>query len=169
MVSLQLKQYKLSMYCFQTAVIQDEHDDIHLVAMKSRKNPSTGATTRACFWGLKVSRSLFSTCLAMLKQRRLGIVFGLDDTLIVANTTRTFKVQINSLRHKISCERDPFRVSGMKSQIERYCGQLLLLNIEYIKYVICIGINSIGKITYLRKAGKEQSSSRLLVNDKVRY
>lgn len=157
------------MYCFQTAVIQEEHDDIHLVAMRSPKNPSTGATTQACFWGFKVSRSLFSTCLAMLKQRCLGIVFGLDDTLIVANTSRTFKDQINSLKHKISCESDPFRVSGMKSQIERYCDQLLLLNIEYIKYVICIGINSIGKLTYLHKAGKEQSSSRLLVNDKVRY
>ncbi|XP_078159971.1 CDPK adapter, putative (DUF1423) isoform X3 [Carex rostrata] len=111
----------------QTAVIQEEHDDIHLVAMKSPKNSTTGATTRACFWGFKVSRSLFSTCLAMLKQRRLGIVFGLDDTLIVANTSCTFKDQINSLKHKISCESDPFRASGMKSQIERYRQDLLIL------------------------------------------
>ncbi|KAF3322863.1 RNA polymerase II C-terminal domain phosphatase-like 1 isoform X3 [Carex littledalei] len=108
----------------QTAVIQEEHDEIHLVAMKSRKDPST---TRACFWGFKVSRSLFSTCLDMLKQRRLGIVFGLDETLIITNTTRTFRDQINSLKHKISCESDPFLVSGMKAQIERYRQDLLIL------------------------------------------
>jgi RNA polymerase II C-terminal domain phosphatase-like 1/2 len=128
-VSLQLVLHELFFYAWQTAVIQEEHDDIHLVAMKPKKKPSTGTTAWACFWGFKVPRSLFRTCLAMLKQRSLGIVLGLDKTLIVTSTMHTLKNRINSLKHKISSESDPLRVSGMEAKIERYLRPIII--IEY--------------------------------------
>lgn len=74
----------------------------------------------ACFWGFKVGDGLYNSCLTMLNTRCLGIVFDLDETLIVANTTRSFEDRIESLQRKISNESDPHRISGMIAEIKRY-------------------------------------------------
>lgn len=56
----------------------------------------------------------------MLNLRCLGIVFDLDETLIVANTMRSFEDRIEALQRKISLESDPQRLSGMQAEVKRY-------------------------------------------------
>ncbi|CAN1854178.1 RNA polymerase II C-terminal domain phosphatase-like 1 [Linum perenne] len=56
----------------------------------------------------------------MLNLRCLGIVFDLDETLVVANTMRSFEDRIEGLQRKISTEVDPQRVSGMLAEVKRY-------------------------------------------------
>ncbi|KAF0893477.1 hypothetical protein E2562_025270, partial [Oryza meyeriana var. granulata] len=74
----------------------------------------------ACFWGYKVPLGLYNSCLSMLNLRCLGIVFDLDETLLVANTTRSFEDRIDALQRKLSNEIDPQRISGMSAEIKRY-------------------------------------------------
>jgi RNA polymerase II C-terminal domain phosphatase-like 1/2 len=104
----------------QTAVIPIGEEEIHLVAMNSRKDLMNSTSKTACFWGFKVGGGLYKSCLTMLNTRCLGIVFDLDETLVVANTTRSFEDRIESLQRKISNESDPHRISGMIAEIKRY-------------------------------------------------
>ncbi|KAG8385604.1 hypothetical protein BUALT_Bualt03G0062400 [Buddleja alternifolia] len=90
--------------------------EIHLVAMHSRKYEGQGP----CFWGFNVASSLYNSCLIMLNLRCLAIVFDLDETLIVANTMRSFEDRIEALQRKINSEPDPQRVSGMLAEVKRY-------------------------------------------------
>uniref|UniRef100_A0A0D9W7F4 protein-serine/threonine phosphatase n=1 Tax=Leersia perrieri TaxID=77586 RepID=A0A0D9W7F4_9ORYZ len=100
----------------KTAVFRVEAEEIHLVAMTSKRNlPSL-----AYFWGYKVPLGLYDSCLSMLNLRCLGIVFDLDETLIVANTTRSFEDRIDALQKKLSNEIDPQRISGMLAEVKRY-------------------------------------------------
>ncbi|KAG8037932.1 hypothetical protein GUJ93_ZPchr0024g29090 [Zizania palustris] len=100
----------------KTAVVPLGEEELHLVAMTSRRN----LTDHACFWGYKVPFGLYNSCLTMLNLRCLGIVFDLDETLIVANTTRSFEDRIDALQRKLSNETDPQRVNGMVAEIKRY-------------------------------------------------
>lgn len=99
----------------KTAVVSLGADELHLVAMRSRRNEFF-----PCFWGFCVAPGLYESCLVMLNLRCLGIVFDLDETLIVANTLRSFEDRIEALQRKVSCEIDPQRVTGMLSEIKRY-------------------------------------------------
>ncbi|KAC9975344.1 hypothetical protein E3N88_45007 [Mikania micrantha] len=99
----------------KTAVISLGGDELHLVAMHSRRNELL-----PCFWGFNVAPGLYESCLVMLNLRCLGIVFDLDETLIVANTSRSFEDRIEALQRKVSCEIDPQRIAGMLSEIKRY-------------------------------------------------
>ncbi|KAL8192488.1 hypothetical protein R6Q57_027673 [Mikania cordata] len=99
----------------KTAVVSLGGDELHLVAMHSRRNESL-----PCFWGFNVAPGLYESCLVMLNLRCLGIVFDLDETLIVANTSRSFEDRIEALQRKVSCEIDPQRIAGMLSEIKRY-------------------------------------------------
>lgn len=67
-----------------------------------------------------MASSLYNSSLAMLNLRCLGIVFDLDETLIVANTLRSFEDRIESLQRKINGETDPHRISSMIAEIKRY-------------------------------------------------
>ncbi|CAL0309356.1 unnamed protein product [Lupinus luteus] len=98
----------------KTAVVPLYGEEIHLVAMYSRIND------RPCFWGFIVAPGLYDSCLVMLNLRCLGIVFDLDETLIVANTMRSFEDRIEALQRKINSEIDPQRISGMQAEIRRY-------------------------------------------------
>ncbi|XP_061349419.1 RNA polymerase II C-terminal domain phosphatase-like 1 isoform X1 [Gastrolobium bilobum] len=98
----------------KTAVMPLTGEEIHLVAMHSRNND------RPCFWGFIVALGLYNSCLVMLNLRCLGIVFDLDETLIVANTMRSFEDRIDALQRKINSEIDPQRISGMQAEIKRY-------------------------------------------------
>ncbi|KAK4491676.1 hypothetical protein RD792_002442 [Penstemon davidsonii] len=100
----------------KTAVASIGVGEIHLVAMHSRKYE--GQTP--CFWGFNVASSLYNSCLVMLNLRCLGIVFDLDETLIVANTMRSFEDRIEALQRKLNSESDPQRVSGMLAEVKRY-------------------------------------------------
>ena len=86
------------------------------MAMTSERNMPDGA----CFWGFKVPLGLYNSCLSMLNLRCLGIVFDLDETLIVANTTRSFEDRIDAIQRKLNNETDPQRISGMLAEIKRY-------------------------------------------------
>ncbi|XP_076942816.1 RNA polymerase II C-terminal domain phosphatase-like 1 isoform X2 [Bidens hawaiensis] len=99
----------------KTAVVSLGGDELHLVAMRSRRNDLL-----PCFWGFNVAPGLYESCLVMLNLRCLGIVFDLDETLIVANTSRSFEDRIEALQRKLSCEMDPQRIAGMLSEIKRY-------------------------------------------------
>ncbi|KAK7246535.1 hypothetical protein RIF29_41404 [Crotalaria pallida] len=98
----------------KTAVVPLNGEEIHLVAMYSRSND------RPCFWGFNVAPGLYDSCLVMLNLRCLGIVFDLDETLVVANTMRSFEDRIEALQRKLSTEIDPQRISGMQAEIKRY-------------------------------------------------
>lgn len=87
-----------------------------MVAMPSRSNERQ----HPCFWGFSVAPGLYDSCLVMLNLRCLGIVFDLDETLIVANTMRSFEDRIDALQRKISTEVDPQRILGMLSEVKRY-------------------------------------------------
>ncbi|KAK7319660.1 hypothetical protein RJT34_04383 [Clitoria ternatea] len=89
-------------------------EELHLVAMHSRNDD------RPCFWGFIVGSGLYDSCLVMLNLRCLGIVFDLDETLIVANTMRSFEDKIDVLQRKMSSETDPQRISGMQAEVKRY-------------------------------------------------
>ncbi|PPR95420.1 hypothetical protein GOBAR_AA25232 [Gossypium barbadense] len=98
----------------ETAVMPMGDCELHLVAMYSRNSD------RPCFWGFNVARGLYDSCLVMLNLRCLGIVFDLDETLVVANTMRSFEDRIEALQRKMNTEVDPQRAAGMMAEIKRY-------------------------------------------------
>ncbi|CAN0852972.1 RNA polymerase II C-terminal domain phosphatase-like 1 [Linum grandiflorum] len=99
----------------KTAVMRVGANELHLVALHSRNGGEC-----PCFWGFLVAVGLYESGLTMLNLRCLGIVFDLDETLIVANTMRSFEDRIDGLQRKISTEVDPQRVAGMLAEIKRY-------------------------------------------------
>ena len=111
---------------FQTAVASFGGGEIHLVAMHSRKDQGQGP----CFWGFNVASSIYNSCLVMLNLRCLGIVFDLDETLVVANTMRSFEDRIEALQRKMNSESDPQRVLGIQAEIKRYHDDRIILK-EY--------------------------------------
>lgn len=104
------------MICLQTAVVALGNEELHLVAMPSKKNP----LQYSCFWGFTIPSGLYKSCLIMLNRRCLGIVFDLDETLVVANTMRSFEDRIYNLQQKISSETDQQRLAAMMAEIKRY-------------------------------------------------
>ncbi|KAM7525108.1 hypothetical protein LguiA_015010 [Lonicera macranthoides] len=100
----------------KTAVMSVGGGELHLVAM-----PSSNYDRQCpCFWGFNVAPGLYNSCLVMLNLRCLGIVFDLDETLIVANTMRSFEDRIEALQRKMNAEADPQRVSSMLAEVKRY-------------------------------------------------
>ncbi|WCJ28078.1 RNA polymerase II C-terminal domain phosphatase-like 2 [Euphorbia peplus] len=108
-------------YEFKTAVVLIGDEEIHLVAMPSKQKKFP------CFWCFQVPKGLYNSCLAMLNLRCLAIVFDLDETLIVANTMKSFEDRIEVLRAWIARETDPVRVSGMSAEMKRYMDDRMLL------------------------------------------
>lgn len=102
----------------QTAVVQLENgNELHLVAMA----PRAGTQPRPCFWAYLTSEGMYASCLGMLNLRCLAMVFDLDETLIVANTMRSFENRIEALDRKIrGLENDPQRRAGMAAEMKRY-------------------------------------------------
>ncbi|XP_039790666.1 RNA polymerase II C-terminal domain phosphatase-like 1 isoform X4 [Panicum virgatum] len=112
----------------KTAVVPLGDEELHLVAMTSRRN----LTNHACFWGYRLPFGLYNSCLTMLNLRCLGIVFDLDETLIVANTSRSFEDRIDALQRKLNNETDPQRRNGMLSEVKRYQDDKSILK-QYIE------------------------------------
>ncbi|KAJ4704459.1 RNA polymerase II C-terminal domain phosphatase-like [Melia azedarach] len=108
-------------YEFKTAVVVIGDEEIHLVAMPSKQKKFP------CFWCYSVASGLYNSCLGMLNLRCLAIVFDLDETLIVANTMKSFEDRIEALRAWIARETDPIRISGMSAELKRYIDDRMLL------------------------------------------
>ncbi|XP_059305403.1 RNA polymerase II C-terminal domain phosphatase-like 2 isoform X1 [Lycium ferocissimum] len=108
-------------YELKTAVVLLGEEEIHLVAMPSKQKKFP------CFWCYSVPVGLYSACLRMLNMRCLSIVFDLDETLIVANTMKSFEDRIEALRGWLARETDPIRLSGMSAEIKRYVDDRALL------------------------------------------
>ncbi|EPS63357.1 hypothetical protein M569_11428, partial [Genlisea aurea] len=108
-------------YELKTAVVLLGSEEIHLVAMpsKNKKFP--------CFWCYSVPRGLYGASLGMLNLRCLSIVFDLDETLIVANTMKSFEDRIEALMGWIDRENDPVRESVMTAEMKRYVEDRALL------------------------------------------
>ncbi|KAJ8753749.1 hypothetical protein K2173_000003 [Erythroxylum novogranatense] len=106
---------------FKTAVVLIGNEEIHLVAMPSKQKKFP------CFWCFSVPIGLYNSCLALLNLRCLAIVFDLDETLIVANTMKSFEDRIEALKAWIGRETDPMRISGMYAELRRYTEDRLLL------------------------------------------
>ncbi|XP_010538519.1 PREDICTED: RNA polymerase II C-terminal domain phosphatase-like 1 [Tarenaya hassleriana] len=101
----------------KTAVmLLGEEEELHLVAMYSRNNEKE----YPCFWAFNVASGLYNSCLVMLNLRCLGIVFDLDETLIVANTMRSFEDRIEGLQRRINNEVEPQRIAVMVAEMKRY-------------------------------------------------
>ncbi|XP_043807812.1 RNA polymerase II C-terminal domain phosphatase-like 1 isoform X3 [Manihot esculenta] len=130
-LSLDTPLHLLHSSCFQenkTAIVPLGGEELHLVAMYSRNSEGQ----YPCFWVFNVSAGLYNSCLVMLNLRCLGIVFDLDETLIVANTMRSFEDRIEALQRKISSEMDPQRISGMLSEVKRYQDDKTILK-QYVE------------------------------------
>ncbi|KAK6943106.1 Double-stranded RNA-binding domain [Dillenia turbinata] len=108
-------------YEFKTAVVVIGDEEVHLVAMPSKEKRFP------CFWCYSAPSNLYNSCLGMLNMRCLAIVFDLDETLIVANTMKSFEDRIEVLRGWIARETDPVRVSGMSAELKRYMDDRALL------------------------------------------
>ncbi|XVE62030.1 hypothetical protein DITRI_Ditri06bG0086300 [Diplodiscus trichospermus] len=108
-------------YEFKTAVVLVGDEEVHLVAMPSKQKKFP------CFWCFSVPTGLYNSCLGMLNLRCLAIVFDLDETLIVANTMRSFEDRIDALKGWIARETDPIRHLGMSAELRRYIDDRLLL------------------------------------------
>ncbi|XP_073114816.1 RNA polymerase II C-terminal domain phosphatase-like 2 isoform X2 [Elaeis guineensis] len=120
---------RLYLSCFQeykSAVVVVGKEELHLVAMPSKVEKVP------CFWCCAVQAGLYASCLGMLNLRCLAIVFDLDETLIVANTMKSFEDRIEALSRRIDVEDDPVRVSGMSAELKRYIEDKDLLK-QYIE------------------------------------
>lgn len=109
----------------QTAVVLLGDTEIHLVAMPSKEKKFP------CFWCFSLPLGLYDSCLRMLNTRCLSIVFDLDETLIVANTMKSFEDRIEALKAWISREIDPVRIHGMSAELKRFMDDRMLLK-QYI-------------------------------------
>ncbi|KAL5710349.1 protein-serine/threonine phosphatase [Ranunculus cassubicifolius] len=112
----------------KTAVIVMGGEELHLVAMMSKQEKDK----LPCFWGCSVPIGIYGYCLGLLNLRCLSIVFDLDETLIVANTMRSFEDRIEFLQKRLEIEDDPLRVSGMSAELRRYVEDRSLLK-QYIE------------------------------------
>ncbi|KAF9590588.1 hypothetical protein IFM89_035906 [Coptis chinensis] len=112
----------------KTAIMLLGEEELHLVAMSSRNN----SEQNFYFWCFIVGNGRYASCLVMLNLRCLGIVFDLDETLIVANTMRSFEDRIDALQRKISTEIDRHRIDGMLTEIKRYNDDKAILK-QYVE------------------------------------
>ncbi|KAJ7531772.1 hypothetical protein O6H91_14G057900 [Diphasiastrum complanatum] len=103
--------------CFTEAktamLLMDDGAELHLVAMNSKSRSP-------CFWAFRVVEGLYASCLSMLNLRCLAMVFDLDETLIVANTMRSFEDRVEILERKLRSEADPQRQLVISAELKRY-------------------------------------------------
>ncbi|KAM0899429.1 hypothetical protein ACQ4PT_021297 [Festuca glaucescens] len=78
-----------------TAVVEAGGEELHLVAMQSKVKgvPS--------FWCWSAQKGLYTACLGMLNQRRLAIVFDLDQTLVSCYNEQTFKTLMKKIESSL--------------------------------------------------------------------
>jgi RNA polymerase II C-terminal domain phosphatase-like 1/2 len=87
---------------------------LHLVAMLPSQKQISEGRREACFWGFVVVEGMYDSCLAMLNLRCLAMVLDLDETLIVANTSKTFDDRIDVLNRRLVNREDPVLAATLK-------------------------------------------------------
>ncbi|XP_024380823.1 RNA polymerase II C-terminal domain phosphatase-like 1 [Physcomitrium patens] len=87
---------------------------LHLVAMLPSQIQIPEGRKDACFWGFVVVQGMYDSCLAMLNLRCLAMVLDLDETLIVANTLKTFDDRIDALNRRLVNREDPVLAGTLK-------------------------------------------------------
>ncbi|CAA6655139.1 unnamed protein product [Spirodela intermedia] len=105
--------YRLYLSCFheqKTAIVVSGDVELHLVAMPTKVDRPP------CFWCCSAPAGLYDSCMGMLNLRCLAIVFDLDETLIVANTMKSFEDKIEVLSRRIDIESDPLRDKALLKQ-----------------------------------------------------
>nr|CAB3478896.1 unnamed protein product [Digitaria exilis] len=120
--------HRLYITCFneyKSAVVLVGDEELHLVAMPTKSDKSP------CFWCCAARAGLYASSVGMLNLRCLAIVFDLDETLIVANTMKSFEDRIDMLSRRMDVEDDPVRIAGMSAEIKRYIEDKELLK-EFI-------------------------------------
>ncbi|KAK9920438.1 hypothetical protein M0R45_028993 [Rubus argutus] len=87
----------------------------------------------SCFYELKTGGSIGRERRDSLggNAKCLSIVFDLDETLIVANTMKSFEDRIEALRGWIARESEASRIAGMSNEMKRYMDDRWLLR-QYI-------------------------------------
>eukprot|EP00252_Welwitschia_mirabilis_P026396 TRINITY_DN8669_c0_g4_i1.p1 TRINITY_DN8669_c0_g4~~TRINITY_DN8669_c0_g4_i1.p1 ORF type:complete len:968 (+),score=229.14 TRINITY_DN8669_c0_g4_i1:945-3848(+) len=100
----------------RTAVVPVGEKEVLLVAMQSTSRHDQVP----CFWGYEIPLGMYNACLGMLNLRCLAIVFDLDETLIVANTLRSFEDRIDALQRRLAAEPDAQRAQGIMGELRRY-------------------------------------------------
>ncbi|CAO1944359.1 unnamed protein product [Urochloa humidicola] len=111
---------------FKSAVVMVGDEELHLVAM-----PTKTENVVPSFWCCSARSGLYASSVGMLNLRCLAIVFDLDETLIVANTMKSFEDRIDILSRRMDVEDDPVRIAGMSAEIKRYIEDKELLK-EFI-------------------------------------
>uniref|UniRef100_A0ACD5WLV5 Uncharacterized protein n=1 Tax=Avena sativa TaxID=4498 RepID=A0ACD5WLV5_AVESA len=136
--------HRLYLTCFhefKSAVVVVGDEELHLVAMPSKTEKVS------CFWCCSVRAGLYASSVGMLNLRCLAIVFDLDETLIVANTMRSFEGRIKNLSHAMDVEDDPVKVAGMSAEIKRYIEDRELLK----EFIETDSVTDNGRIVGTRK------------------
>lgn len=144
--------------CFhelKTAVVLIGDEELHLVAMPSKQKKFP------CFWCYSVPCGLYSSSLWMLNLRCLAIVFDLDETLIVANTMKSFEDRIDALRGWIARESDQVRISGMSAELKRYMDDRALLK-QYTENDLVMDNGKILKVQSEEVAPLSDSHERVV-------
>ncbi|CAO2195313.1 unnamed protein product [Urochloa humidicola] len=111
---------------FKSAVVMVGDEELHLVPM-----PTKTEIVVPSFWCCSARSGLYASSVGMLNLRCLAIVFDLDETLIVANTMKSFEDRIEILSRRMDVEDDPVRIAGMSAEIKRYIEDKELLK-EFI-------------------------------------
>ena len=74
-----------------------------------------------------LSHRLYRSCLTMFNLRCLALVLDLDETLIVANTLKSFEDCIEALGSKLKGETDAQKLSVMPAELKQYIQDRALL------------------------------------------
>lgn len=99
----------------QTAVAPlDGGRELHLVAMPPSPEQIQEGKGAGCFWGFVANEGMYGSCLTMLNLRCLAMVLDLDETLIVANTSKTFDDRIDALSRRLINREDPALMASLK-------------------------------------------------------
>eukprot|EP00897_Mesotaenium_endlicherianum_P005541 jgi/Mesen1/5014/ME000025S04417 len=97
-------------------VVLGNNRELHLVPMTSKARHEQ----QPCFWAYLCQSGLYDSCLNLLNPRCLAIVFDLDETLLVANTEKSFADKIDALERRIAVEADPGKRSMMAAESLRH-------------------------------------------------
>ncbi|RCV28211.1 hypothetical protein SEVIR_5G392800v4 [Setaria viridis] len=136
--------HRLYLTCFseyKSAVVVVGDEELHLVAMPTKLDKGP------CFWCCSARSGLYASSVGMLNLRCLAIVFDLDETLIVANTMKSFEDRIEMLSRRMDVEDDPVRIAGMSAEIKRYIEDKELLK----EFIDTDTVTDNGKIVGTRK------------------
>ena len=103
----------------------------------------------------------------MLNPRCLAIVFDLDETLIVANTMKSFEDRIEALRSWVARETDSVRVSGMAAEMKRYFDDRMLLK-QYAENDCVVEANGKVLTVQMEEVLRLSDSSERIVRPVIR-